>query len=135
MAKQLQAAGRIREVMNIQNFINLPGKEVEDSTEDLIEHVVKLYAGPNRDAETDEEDTQQPQIKLNEALEALRTLRLYEEQQEDGDREVIVTLLRHDRRIQGRRLQNTKQVAITTFFSRASHPITASRTQIRNTIL
>ena len=74
MAKQLQAAGRIREVMNIQNFINLPGEEVEDSTEDLIEHVAELYAGPDRDAETDEEDTQQPQIKLNEALEALRTL-------------------------------------------------------------
>ena len=83
--------------MNIQNFINLLGEEVEDSTEDLIEHVAELYAGPDRDAETDEEDTQQPQIKLNEALEALRTLRLYEEQQEDGDREVIVTLLRHDR--------------------------------------
>ena len=127
MAKQLQAAGRIREVINIQNFINLPGEEVKDSTEDLIEHVAELYAGPDHDAETDE-DAQQPQIKLNEALEALQTLRLYEEQQEDGDREVIVTLLRHDRRIQGRRLQNTKQVAITSFFSRANCPITASRT-------
>ena len=74
MAKQLQAAGRICKVMDIQNFINLPGEEVEDLTEDLIEHVAELYAGPNRDAEIDEEDTQQPQIKLNEALEALRTL-------------------------------------------------------------
>ncbi len=58
MAKQLQAAGRICEVMNIQNFINLPGEEVEDLTEDLIEYVAELYAGPNRDAEIDEEDAQ-----------------------------------------------------------------------------
>ena len=56
-----------------------------------------------------------------------RTLQQYREQQEAGDREVIVTLLRHDRRIQDQRLQNTKQVAITFFFGRASRPITASR--------
>ena len=60
MAKQLQAAGRICEVINIQNFINLPGKEVEDLTKDLIEYIAELYARPNRNAETDKEDTQQP---------------------------------------------------------------------------
>ena len=41
--------------MNIRNFIKLPGKEVEDLVEDLIEHVAELYAGPDRDVETDEE--------------------------------------------------------------------------------
>jgi len=71
MVEELQAAGRIRAVTNIQDFIELPGEEVEDLTEDLIEYVVELYAGPDRDAETDKEDAQQPQIKLNEALEAL----------------------------------------------------------------
>jgi hypothetical protein len=44
---------------------------VEDSTEDLIKHIAELYAGPNRDAETDKEVVKQPQIKLNEALDAL----------------------------------------------------------------
>ena len=43
--------------MNIQNFINLPGKKVEDLTEDLIKHIAELYAGPNRDTEIDKEDT------------------------------------------------------------------------------
>ena len=60
MAEQLLAAGRIRAVINIQNFIELPGEEVEDSSEDLIEHVAKLYAGPDRDVETDEEVVKQP---------------------------------------------------------------------------
>ncbi len=41
--------------MNIQNFIKLLGKEVEDLTEDLIKHIVELYAGPDRDIETDKE--------------------------------------------------------------------------------
>ena len=44
--------------MNIQNFINLPGEEVEDLTEDLIEYIAELYAGPDRDVEIDEEDAQ-----------------------------------------------------------------------------
>ena len=41
--------------MNIQDFIKLLGEEVEDSSEDLIEHIAELYVGPNRNAETDEE--------------------------------------------------------------------------------
>ena len=97
-----------------------------DSTEDLIKHIAELYAGPNRDAETDKEDSQQPQIKLNKAIKALQKLRLYKEQQEDSEREVITTLLRHERRIQGRRLQNTKQTTIKSFFSGADRSILTS---------
>ena len=46
--------------MNIQNFIKLPGKDVEDSLEDLVKHVVELHVGPNRDAETDKKVIKQP---------------------------------------------------------------------------
>ena len=128
MAEQLLAAGRIHAVMNIREFIELPGEEVEDSSEDLIEHVVELYAGPDRDAETDEEAVEQPQIKLDEALVALQRLRLYKEQQSDSDRDVITTLSRHEHRIQGRQPQNTKQQSIATYFSVADRSITSSRT-------
>jgi hypothetical protein len=123
MAEQLFAAGRIHAIMNIQNFIELPGEEVEDLSGDLIEHVAELYAGPDRDAETDEEAIEQPQIKLDEALVALQTLRLYEEQQSDSDRDVITTLSRHERQIQSRRPQNTKQQLIATYFSIADRSI------------
>ena len=60
MAEQLYAAGRIRELINIQDFIHLPGEDIVDSTKYLIKHIAELYAGLNRDAETDEEDSQQP---------------------------------------------------------------------------
>ena len=101
MAEQLHTAGRVRDVTNIHDFIELPGEEVEDSTEDLIEHVAELYAGPDCDAETDEDESKQPQIKLNKALQALQKLRLYKEQQEDGKRDLITSLIRHERRIRG----------------------------------
>ena len=71
MAEKLQAAGRIRTVTNIQDFIELPGEEVENSIEDFINYIAELYTGPDCDAETDKEVVKQSQIKLNEALNAL----------------------------------------------------------------
>ena len=68
IAEQLYTAGRFHDVMNIRNFIELPGEEVEDSAKDLIKHVAELYAGPNRDTETDKDDFIQPQIKVDKAL-------------------------------------------------------------------
>ena len=45
MVEQLLAAERICAIINIQNF---------------IKHVAELYAGPNHNAETDEEVVEQP---------------------------------------------------------------------------
>jgi len=56
MAEQLHTAGRFHNVTNIRNFIKLPGEEVEDLAEDLIKYVAELYAGPDRDIETDEDN-------------------------------------------------------------------------------
>ena len=96
MVKQLLVAGRIYTVINIQEFIELLGKEVEDLLEDLIKYIVELYIGPNRDAETDEEAIKQPQIKLNKVLVALQKLYLYKEQQSNVNKDIITTLLRHE---------------------------------------
>jgi len=89
----------------------------------LAGQVISSVAGPDRDAEIDEEVVKQPQTKFNEALVALQKFRLYKEQQSD----VITTLLRHQRRIQGRRPQNTKQKSISMYFGVADRSITTSR--------
>ena len=46
--------------MNIQDFIKLLGKEVEDLIEDLIKYIAELYIGPNCDIEIDKEVIKQP---------------------------------------------------------------------------
>ena len=51
-------AGRVHNVVNIRNFIELLGEEVEDLTEDLIEHIAKLCAGPDHNAETNEDESE-----------------------------------------------------------------------------
>ena len=60
MAEQLFTAGKIYAIINIQEFIKLPGEEVEVSLEDLIKHIVELYIGPDYNAETDKEAIKQP---------------------------------------------------------------------------
>jgi hypothetical protein len=54
MVEQLYTAGRILNVINICNFIELLGEEVKNLTKDPIEYVAELYTGPNRDVEIDE---------------------------------------------------------------------------------
>ena len=58
IVEQLYTAGRVHDIINIRNFIELPGEEVEDLTEDLIKHIAELYTGPDRDAETDEDESE-----------------------------------------------------------------------------
>ena len=67
----MHTVGRIRDVINIWDFIKLLGKEVEDLAKDLIKQVVELYVGPDRDVEIDKDSSKQPQIKLNKALQTL----------------------------------------------------------------
>ena len=60
MVEQLYTAGRVHNITNICNFIKLLGEEVEDLAKNLIKHIAKLYAGPNRDIETDKDNFAQP---------------------------------------------------------------------------
>jgi hypothetical protein len=50
-------------------------------------------------------------VSLSEALAGLVTLRLYEEQQEDGSRDLIQTLNRLERELQGKRANQGAQNA------------------------
>ena len=53
-------AGRVYDVINIYNFIELLGEEVEDLTEDLIKYIAELYIGPNCDIEIDKDESEEP---------------------------------------------------------------------------
>jgi hypothetical protein len=59
--------------MNINNFIDFIKKTVTDDLTDIIEHIAAQF-GSEQDAESDEEDIEQPKIKISETLAALRQL-------------------------------------------------------------
>ena len=87
-----------------------------EESEDIIEHIAAQF-GPERDAESDEEDIEQPKIKMSEAYTALQLLRLWEEQQKDGDSNILSFLNKYEQRIRDRRMRESQQRPITAFFS------------------
>lgn len=98
---------RIKSAMNVATFVNLIEEIVEDNDDDddlFVESLVEIYStgGVQRDHETDEEDVIEALIEDKEALELLSRLRLYEEQQKDGDEVVISQLNKYEREIWAR---------------------------------
>lgn len=96
--------GRIKTAMDAATFVNAADEFVDDNDEGLSESLTEAYSmgGAQRDHETDEEDVAVAPIEKREALLLLTRLRLYEEQQMDGDEVVISQLNRYEREILAR---------------------------------
>jgi len=77
--------------MPIKLFLNPEIEAVNDMEEDIFKQIAEAYADDDYKPELDNENqtTQIAPVSLSEALARLATLRLYEEQQEDGSHEVI----------------------------------------------
>ena len=110
--------GTIRATSNINAFINPIEERIIDETGDIMDHVVEIF-GAEKEAETEEEfETPQMIVKHSEALAALQSLRLYEEQQENAETRLISDLTKHERVMQGRRMETAVQTQIDGFFRR-----------------
>ena len=111
---------RIRQTMNIASFLNPIQEQDPGEEEDPFIEICAAYSDGERAYETDEEDTQEAPIKHTEAMGLLRRLRLYEEQQQRGDSEVLRQLNRLERLVVGRTAQGVKQAPITSFFGQSA---------------
>ena len=116
--KTLATQQRIKSAMNIAQFLNPKDENVDDIDDDLVDTIAKVYSqGDERIYETDEEDVSEPSIKSNEALQLLKRLQLYEEQQADGDEILISRLNRYERDIRAREVSKQQQASILTYFT------------------
>jgi hypothetical protein len=93
----------IEEAMSAAAFINLACERVEDDDEDDLQHIAEQVSQAYSQEETlaDSEEVEQviQPVKIADALASLATLRLYEEQQEHGSRELVRSLNRLKREI------------------------------------
>ena len=112
----LEAAGKIRKAMDIHRFIDMPEENVDDDDDDLVEQIVGRY-GEDREAETDEEEDIKEPVGYTRAMEALETLKLYEEQQDAGDLKLLEALKRHSKVMLKRRIDGAEQRVITSYFT------------------
>jgi hypothetical protein len=102
--------------MDIDTFLNPAEEAVQDTPDDIDSQVLAQY-GPELDDDSEGELEILPQIPLEEALEALRTLRLYEEQQAEGVPTLIYELDKHERVLWGRKLSLQTQRDIRSYFT------------------
>ncbi len=107
----MRDAGHISEAMAIKNFIN-PQKEddVDDSNEDIMNQIIaERVLEPLENFE--ETFIEISPVKLNEVLQALATLKLYEEQQTSlsVDSNFSRMLRIHERKLLKRHVKGLKQ--------------------------
>ena len=116
--RTLQDKNHITEAMKIDHFLDLVDEVVEDNEEEIFEQILDSYSHPliERDHETDEEQEMMAKVSSAEAITALNRLCLYEEQQDNGNSEVLRCLTRYRRDIRGRGTQELQQQSIQTYF-------------------
>jgi hypothetical protein len=112
----LKVSTPIQDLMDIDTFLNPAEEAVQDTPDDIDSQVLAQY-GPELDDDSEGELEILPQIPLEEALEALRTLRLYEEQQAEGVPTLIYELDKHERVLWGRKLSLQTQRDIRSYFT------------------
>ena len=81
--------------MDINIFLNPVKEAIQDTSNDINSQILAQY-GPELDNNSEGELEVLPQILLNKALEALRKLHLYKEQQEEGVSTLICKLDKHE---------------------------------------
>ena len=115
--QQLCTLSGIQNPMGIKKFLNPAEEVVEDFPEDIEQHIIEQLEPekPENNKETIymEED---PQITITEALDMVKRLCLYKEQQDKGNIELIQQLNYYKQRLGARRLKKQQQQDIWAFF-------------------
>lgn len=101
--------------MPFRLFLNPEEEEVVDCNDDILEQIASQFIS-DRDAETDEEGEPVRKISWKEASDGLDSLLQFEEQQPNGQPEIINMLNKHKRVIEMRRNRIMKQQNISPYF-------------------
>lgn len=111
--QQLQLSNNIQDAMDINQFLNPAEEQVNDSWMNIDEIILSQYASTStaEEVEEDKEDNGEPlpHIPVQDALKGLYRLRLFEEQQIDGNRPLIQQLLYHERALLRKNVNNQQQ--------------------------
>ena len=102
--------------MPTESFINPETEIIDDTEEDIFEQIAQAHADGDCEPESGDEIPQLTPVSISEALEGLATLRLYEEQQENGSRDLVRTLNRLERELRGKRANQGTQRQIDSYF-------------------
>ena len=118
--KTVQSLPPIQELQDIRTFIDPIEERIVDSSDELTNQIVARY---NNSEEEEQEETSDKvtQISVFEAITALNTLRLYEEQRIEPVNQDLMTQLRRELRdLESRRANLTVQSNLEGWLKRGS---------------
>ena len=117
-----QTLGIGNESINMEEYVEPNEERVGDTGDDLLQRVADAYSMVQPEEEEVEEQGERPLVKAKDALDALDTLLLWENQQEHPDLERVNMLEHYATRVGMIRLQdfqkNAQQTTIWDFFKR-----------------
>ncbi|OJJ88102.1 uncharacterized protein ASPGLDRAFT_43224 [Aspergillus glaucus CBS 516.65] len=113
---QLQISTPIQDLMDIHAFLNPKEESVQNSLDDVDNQILAQFM-PEIEEDSDEEIEILPKVSAEEAFAAIQKLRLYEEQQMEGNPAFIREMERHERVIWRRKLDLQNQRDIRSYFS------------------
>jgi hypothetical protein len=102
--------------MPMGSFLNPEAEAVDDTEEDIFEQIAQAHADGDFEPESGDETFKVASVSLSEALAGLAILRLYEEQQENGSRDLIRSLNRLERELLGKQANQATQTQIDSYF-------------------
>ena len=114
--RRLEIIWYIQQAEHLTNFLSLVEEEVADKDKDIVMQIEGCYSKNvqlDREYETDEDKLVLTLIKEKQALEAIRELQLYEEQQVSGKGSVLCELGQLERTIFKQEMISKKQTSIT----------------------
>jgi hypothetical protein len=115
---EIEATGLV-DTLTLDEFLNIQEERVEDREEDILDSVVQMYRNGQGNEESDDEgDIEVTKVSINDAIQALETLRLYKMQQEEGSISTLQLLDRIGRGFAATKARLTTQKLISSFFVR-----------------
>ncbi|KAL1989720.1 hypothetical protein VTN49DRAFT_6917 [Thermomyces lanuginosus] len=112
----LQLSARIKDPMDVASFVHPADEIVQDNLEELDDLILSQFR-PEEEQDDDQVVDDLAHISHKEALDALEKLRLYEEQQVDGDAQLILELYRLESVIKRRTFAGLEQTDMRNYFS------------------
>ena len=92
--------------MDLSNFLWPEEEEIEEvDSEEVLQQVIEVYSKAPEVEEEEEGEEQPREVPISEAINALRTLRIYEESIEHSDKQGLESLNRMERVLLRRQLE------------------------------
>jgi hypothetical protein len=114
---KMKERGYLVTVPNIREYISPYTEQVvDDSPDTLVDDIVAQYTQAEVDSEEEELVEELPPVMHEEALQALHTLRRYEEQNKHGNLELLRQLRTHEKELSLRFSSSRKQVRLDKWF-------------------